>query len=145
MSSMMFVNLPVQDLDRSVRFFTALGFTFDPQFTDENATCMVVSDTAYVMLLVEPFFSRFTTRPIADARRHTEVIVSLSAESPAQVDDLYAKALAAGGSEAAAPVQEDGMYSRSFQDPDGHLWEFGYMDMGAAAAEVRTEEAPATP
>jgi uncharacterized protein len=133
MSAMIFVNLPVKDLDRSVRFFTALGFSFDPQFTDENATCMVISDSAFVMLLLEPFFSRFTTKEIADTARSTEAILSLSADSAAHVDEQYEKAIAAGGSPAGATVQEQGMYSRGFYDPDGHLWEFGFMDSSAMA------------
>ncbi len=131
MATQMYVNLPVKDLDRSVTFFTALGFTFNPDFTDENATCMVIGEDTFVMLLVESFFSRFVTKPVADATTHTEVIVSLSAESRERVDELVEKAFAAGGRPAADTVEEQGMYSRSFQDPDGHQWEFGHMDLSA--------------
>ena len=131
MARQLFVNLPVKDLDRSVTFFTALGLTFDPNFTDENATCMVIGDGAFVMLLVEPFFSRFTTKALADTSTQTEVIMSLMAESREQVDELVETALASGGTPAADTVEEQGMYSRSFQDPDGHVWELGFMDPAA--------------
>jgi len=136
MAHQMFVNLPVKDLDRSVTFFTALGLTFNPDFTDENATCMVIGEDAFVMLLVEPFFSRFVTKSLADTSTHTEVIVSLMVDSRQRVDELVDTALASGGSKASDTVEEQGMYSRSFQDPDGHLWEFGYMDMSAVGAEA---------
>ncbi len=129
-----FVNLPVKDLDRSVRFFTALGLTFNPDFTDENATCMVLGDQVFVMLLVEPFFSRFTPKRLVDTTTHTEVLIALSAESRERVDELVDTALASGGAPAADPVEEQGMYSRSFLDPDGHHWEFGYMDPAAMGA-----------
>ncbi len=131
MATQMYVNLPVKDLDRSVTFFTALGFSFNPDFTDENATCMVIGENTFVMLLVEPFFSKFAVKAIADTSTHTEVIVSLSADSREQVDELVEKAFAAGGRPAADTIEEQGMYTRSFQDPDGHHWEFGYLDFAA--------------
>jgi predicted lactoylglutathione lyase len=124
----MFVNLPVQDLKRSVEFFTKLGFTFEPRFTDENATCMIVGEDAYVMLLVEPFFQSFTKKELADATTHTEAILALSAESREEVDTLAEKALASGGAPASEPTDMGFMYSRSFQDPDGHVWEVFWMD-----------------
>lgn len=126
---MIFVNLPVKDLNRSVDFFTQLGFSFNPQFTDENATCMIVSDTIFVMLLVEPFFKTFTQREIADATKTVEAILCLSADSRAQVDELVDKALRAGATEAIEPqMDQEVMYNRSFQDLDGHQWEVMYMD-----------------
>jgi uncharacterized protein len=137
-SRMIFVNLPVKDLDRSVDFFTKLGFSFDPRFTDETATQMIVSDHAFVMLLVENRFKDFTTKELTDATTHTEVITALSAESRQGVDELADKALEAGGSPANEPLEMgDFMYARSFQDPDGHLWEVVWMDPAAL------EESPA--
>lgn len=131
MAKQIFVNLPVKDLDRSVAFFTALGFTFNPMFTDQNATCMIVSDDIFVMLLVEPFFKSFTPKPVCDAHAQTEVIVCLGVASRAEVEDLVAKALAAGGT-TPNPAKDYGfMYQHGFADPDGHLWELAYMDMNA--------------
>jgi len=126
----LFVNLPVKDLTRSVRFFTALGFTFDPEFTDDHATAMVVSEEAFVMLLVEEFFTSFTRQPVPSTR---EVIVALSAESPAEVDGLVARALAAGGSKAQDKMVDGPMYGWSFLDPDGHQWELIFMDPGVVS------------
>jgi len=126
-----FVNLPVKDLNRSMAFFRELGFDFNPQFTDEKAACMVISDRIYAMLLTEPFFQTFTTKPTADATKQTEVIVALSAESREHVDEIGEKALSAGGSAAKEPVDHGFMYSRSFYDPDGHMWEVVYMDQSA--------------
>jgi predicted lactoylglutathione lyase len=127
MSRKIFVNLPVKDLDRAVTFFTALGFRFNPQFTDENATCMIIADDSFVMLLVEPFFSGFTPKPLVDAHRHTEVLVALSCDSREEVDALVASALAAGG-KTPMPARDLGfMYQHGFEDPDGHLWELAYM------------------
>lgn len=131
MSRMIFVNLPVRNLDRSVEFFTQLGFEFNPQFTDETATCMIISDDAFVMLLVESKFREFTPKPISDATTRTEVITSLSAANREEVDGIVDKALAVGGSSANEPMDLGFMYNRSFQDPDGHLWEVVYMDEAA--------------
>lgn len=124
----LFVNLAVDDLKRSIDFFTELGFTFDQRFTDETATCMVVSDEAFVMLLTKPRFKDFTRRAIADSTTQTEAIVAVSAESREDVDALADKALDAGGSRANDPMEMDSMYGRSFYDPDGHLWEVVWMD-----------------
>ncbi|WP_202842700.1 VOC family protein [Luteimonas saliphila] len=122
-----FVDLPVKDLHASVAFFTALGFSFNPRFTDANATCMIVGDGIFVMLLVEPFFGTFTERAIVDARTHTEVLVCLSCDSDREVDALVAKAVAAGG-QAHRTAQDQGfMYGHGFVDPDGHLWELVHM------------------
>jgi len=122
-SRLIFVNLAVEELGRSVEFFTALGFTFDPRFTDEHATCMIVSDQAFVMLLVKSRFRDFTKKELADPTTQTEAILALSAESREEVDALAEKALAAGGTPANDPIEMDFMYGRSFQDLDGHLWE----------------------
>jgi uncharacterized protein len=131
MSTKIFVNLPVKDLEKSKRFYTALGYSFNPQFTDENAGCLVISDDIYAMLLVEPFFKNFTKKAIADATTSTEAIVALGVESRDQVDELADKALAAGGQPANDPMDHGFMYSRSFQDLDGHIWEIIYMDPAA--------------
>ena len=127
MSTKIFVNLPVKDLNRSKDFFTKLGFSFNKQFTDENAGCLVIAEDIYAMLLTEPFFKSFTKKEIADARKSTETIVALGVESRGRVDELADKALASGGSAANEPMEMDGMYGRSFQDPDGHLWEVIWM------------------
>lgn len=131
MSKQIFVNLPIKELDRSVKFFTALGFSFNPQFTDENATCMIVSENIFVMLLVEKYFKTFTHKPVVDATGSTEVLVCLSCEDRAEVDGLVRKALEAGG-KAPAPAKDYGfMYQHGFEDLDGHLWELVYMDPNA--------------
>jgi predicted lactoylglutathione lyase len=130
-SRQIFVNLPVKNLDKSVEFFTQLGFEFNPQFTDENATCMIINDDAFVMLLVEDFFKTFIKKSITDAATQTETIIALSAESREQVDEIVDKALAAGGQPASDPIDQGFMYVRSFQDPDGHIWEAVYMDPSA--------------
>lgn len=125
-----FVNLAVKDLKRSVEFFTKLGYAFDPKFTDENATCLILGENIFVMLLVEPFFLTFTKKVICDAHKCTETIVSLSVESRAKVDELISKAVAAGAKP--GEVLDYGfMYNRGFGDLDGHMWEFFYMDMEA--------------
>lgn len=132
MATQIFVNLPVKDLKKSVDFFTALGYTFNPQFTDENATCMIVSDDhIYVMLLVEKFFKTFTPKPIADAKAATEVLVALSCESRAQVDEMVRKAVAAGGRTPTQPQDLGFMYQHGYEDLDGHMWELVYMEPGA--------------
>ncbi|GAB2523773.1 VOC family protein [Lysobacter humi (ex Lee et al. 2017)] len=128
MSRQLFVNLPVRDLARAVDFFTRLGFTFNPKFTDANATCMVVSDSVQVMLLVEPFFAGFTRKPLVDAHSATEVLLAMSVDSRDEVDALHARALEAGGTDVLEPKDFDFMYQRSFADPDGHQWELFWMD-----------------
>ena len=133
MSRQLFVNLPVKDLNKSVTFFTGLGFTFNQDFTDENATCMVVNEQAFVMLLVEPFFKGFTKKSISDATQATEVLISFSANSREEVDEIVKKALAAGGTQYAEAVDHGFMYQHSFADLDGHQWEIAWMDMNAMA------------
>ncbi|SDC14466.1 hypothetical protein SAMN02799630_00642 [Paenibacillus sp. UNCCL117] len=131
-SKQIFVNLPVKDLNRSVAFFTELGFEFNPHYTDENATCMIIGENIYAMLLVEKFFNTFTTKEIANTETTAEVIVALSADSREKVDEIVSKALAAGGKPYNDKVDHGFMYTWSFQDVDGHLWEFMYMDENAA-------------
>ncbi|HLR83872.1 MAG TPA: VOC family protein [Nocardioidaceae bacterium] len=128
MSRMLFVNLPVADLDKSVEFFTSLGFEFDQNFTDENATAMVVNDQATVMLLVRDFFSTFTDKSITDTSTSIEGLYALSAQSREDVDDIIAKAVAGGGRETRAKKDEGFMYGGAFEDLDGHVWEVMWMD-----------------
>ncbi|AYA37642.1 glyoxalase/bleomycin resistance/extradiol dioxygenase family protein [Hymenobacter oligotrophus] len=128
MAKKIFVNLPVRNLNASIEFFTQVGFAFNQQFSDENATCMVISEDIYVMLLVEPFFQTFTPKAIADSSQSTEVIICLSADSRAEVDALVDKAMAAGAKQSKPLQNHDFMYARNFQDPDGHLWEVMHMD-----------------
>lgn len=130
-SRKMFVNLPVTDLDKSIEFFTKLGFTFDARFTDETATAMIVNDESVVMLLVKGRFKDFTKKELVDATTHTEAIMALSAESREDVDAFADTALEAGGSPANDPMEMDFMYGRSFQDLDGHLWEIFWMNPSA--------------
>jgi predicted lactoylglutathione lyase len=126
-----FVNLPVKDLNRSVEFFAKVGFEFNPQFTDEKATCMIVSDNIFVMLLVEEFFQSFINKELSDTAKSAEVITALSAESKEKVDEIVNKALAAGAKPSNDPIDHGFMYTWSFEDIDGHLWEFIYMDESA--------------
>ena len=123
-----FVNLAVKDLNRSKAFFTELGFEFNSQFTNDQGACMVISEDAYVMLLVEPFFQTFTQKAICDATKQTEAINGLSCGSRGEVDSLFARAIAAGGSPCQAARDYGFMCSRSFYDPDGHHWEVFWMD-----------------
>ena len=127
MSTQIFVNLPVKDLQRSVGFFSKLGYTFDPQYTDENATCMIIADNIFAMLLVKPFFESFISKPVADAHKTAEVILALSADSRTAVDVLVDKAIAAGAGEPRPTQDLAFMYQRGFEDLDGHLWEVFHM------------------
>jgi len=131
MPSQIYVNLPVGDLPRSKAFFESLGFSFEPRFTNESGAGMVIAENIYAMLLAEPFFKGFTKKPICDARKSTEVLVALACASRAEVDDLVAKALAAGGSAPNDPVDHGFMYGHGFEDLDGHIWELFYMEPGA--------------
>lgn len=128
MSTKIFVNLPVKDLKKSMSFFTAIGFKNNPQFTDETAACMVLSDDIFLMILTEPKFKTFTPKPIGDATKSTEVIVALSCESRQRVDELVNLAKGAGGSTYADPKDYGFMYQHGFTDPDGHIWEIFWMD-----------------
>jgi uncharacterized protein len=131
MSKQIFVNLPVKNLNQSVDFFTKLGFSFNPQFTDETATCMIVSDNIFVMLLTHDKFKTFTPKPICDATKSTEVLVCLSAESREAIDDTVRKAVAAGGTTYNEPQDYGFMYGHGFQDLDGHIWELVHMEPSA--------------
>lgn len=126
-SKHIFVNLPVKDLDKSMAFFSDIGFEFNEQMTDKNAACMIVGPNMYVMLLVEEFFKTFSKKQLADARTSTEVIVSISTDSRADVDELVNDALKAGGAASGEKMDTEFMYGWSFEDIDGHLWEVMYM------------------
>lgn len=127
MSRELFVNLPVRDLQKSMEFFSALGFAFNPQFTDDKAACMVLSDKAYVMLLSEPFFRSFTKNELCDTSRSTEALFALSCTSKSEVDELVRKAIDAGGRHAMDAKDHGFMYGWSFYDLDGHHWEVLWM------------------
>jgi uncharacterized protein len=129
MSTSIFVNLPVKDLMKSMAFFTSLGFKINQQFTNENGASLVISDNIYYMLLTETFFKTFITKKIADAHEYTEVINALGVDSRVEVDTLVDKAFAAGAKKYRDPQDDGWMYSRSFEDLDGHLWEVAYMDL----------------
>ncbi|SDL12044.1 VOC family protein [Pseudomonas indica] len=126
-----FVNLPVRNLQQSIAFFTRLGFTFNPEYTDETATCMVVAEHIYVMLLVEEKFQGFTPKPLCDARKATEVLVCLSLPDRAEVDGMVEKAVAAGGRTYHEPQDHGFMYQHGFEDLDGHIWELVAMAQAA--------------
>jgi uncharacterized protein len=127
-SRKIFVNLPVKDLDKSVEFFTQLGYSFNQDFTDETATCMVISDDIFVMLLTQAKFQEFTPNPICDATQHTEVLICLSIDSREAVDAMVASAIAAGATTYNEPKDHGFMYVHSFQDLDGHIWELLFME-----------------
>ena len=131
MSTKIFVNLPVKDLAKSMEFFTKLGFTFNPQFTDATAACMVISEDIYAMLLTHAKFKEFTPKAICDATKSSEVLVCLSRENRQQVEDMVRSAIAAGGSIYAESKDYGFMYQHGFQDLDGHIWELIYMDPSA--------------
>lgn len=127
MATQIFVNLPVSDLKASIAFFTRLGFTFDSKFTDDTATCMIVGDQIFVMLLTHDKFKTFTPKPVCDATQSTEVLVCLTRASREAVDTMVREAVAAGGSTYNEPQDHGFMYSHGFQDLDGHIWELIYM------------------
>ena len=138
MTTKIFVNLPAKDLNKTIEFFTKLGFKFNPQFTDENASCMIVGEDIFVMLLVEKFFKTFTKKEICDTSKNTEVIVALSVEGREKVDKMINKAIEAGGREYREPQNHGWMYGRSFEDINGHIWEIIYMDKSA----LKNDEKP---
>jgi predicted lactoylglutathione lyase len=131
MATKIFVNLPVKDLNASIEFFTKLGYTFNPQFTDETATCMIISEDIYAMLLTHEKFKTFTPKAICDATKNSEVLIALSCESREQVDEMVSKAVAAGGAIYNKPQDHGFMYAHGYQDLDGHIWEVLWMDPGA--------------
>ena len=128
MAKQIFINLPVKDLTKSVSFFKKLGFKFNPQFTDDKAACMIIGENIYAMLLLEKFFKTFTSKEIADAKKTTEVLIAIDAESRQSVDEMIRKAVEAGGSTYRNPQDNGWMYGHSFADLDGHQWEILYMD-----------------
>ncbi|MCK1992208.1 VOC family protein [Peribacillus muralis] len=130
-----FVNLPVKDLDASIQFFTKVGFTFNEQMTNENATCMVITESIYVMLLVEEYFQTFTKKEIANSETSAEAIVALSVNSKQEVDEVVNRALNAGAQPFNEAIDHGFMYGWSFKDPDGHLWEIFHMDESAFSQE----------
>ncbi|WGD29049.1 lactoylglutathione lyase [Ancylobacter sp. WKF20] len=137
MPTLIFINLPVHDLDRAIAFYEAIGARKNPQFSDDTAACMVVSDVIHLMLLTHPKFAQFSPRPIADSHATTSALFALTEESRAGVDAVVAKAAAGGGkADPRAPQDLGFMYSRSFEDPDGHVWEPFFMDMAALPAEM---------
>lgn len=136
MHKQIFVNLPVEDIDRTRAFFGNLGFSFNPQFSDDKALCMVISEHIYVMLLQDSYFQTFTTKPVADAKTSTEVLTGLSCDSREEVDALVAKALYAGGRAPNAPKDYGFMYQHGFEDLDGHVWELIYMDPNAVPPQA---------
>jgi len=132
MARVCFINLPVTDLPRSMKFYEAVGFTNNPQFTNDQAAAMMWSDEIVVMLLKHDFWKTFTPKAIPDAHTSAQVLIALSQESPDEVEAIVAKAVAAGGKADPTPKQDLGfMYGRSFEDPDGHIWENAFMDMSA--------------
>jgi len=137
-----FINLPVRDLQKSIEFFTKLGFTFNPHFTDDRCTCMIISEEAYVMLIVEPRFREFTKKQICDTSTSTEALLCISAGSRAEVDELVNKALEIGGTPAMPAQEYSFMYYRTFHDVDGHHWEVMYMDPSAIPPKDSTEPCP---
>ena len=137
MAKLIFVNLPVADLPRARAFYEAVGAANNPQFTDDTAACMVFSETIHAMLLTHAKFGQFTSKPIADARASCQVLLCLSADSRAEVDSIVARAGGAGGAVDPGPKIDHGfMYGRSFEDPDGHIWEVMWMDLEAAKSAM---------
>jgi predicted lactoylglutathione lyase len=132
MVKQIFANLAVKDLNKSVEFFKALGFSFNPQFTDDKAAALIIGENIFSMLITEKFFSQFTKKPVSDAKKSTESILALQVESRNEVDSIMAKALKAGGKEYRDKDESDWMYTRAVEDPDGHQWEFFWMDPSKA-------------
>ena len=144
MATKIFVNLAVKDLQKSIEFFTHLGFTFNPQFTDESATCMIIGENIYAMLLVESRFKDFTKKELCDATKSTEVLIAIDADSRESVDELVRKAVEAGGSVYADKMDYGWMYGHSFADLDGHQWEVMYMDEAAMPENLKEQQSIAT-
>jgi predicted lactoylglutathione lyase len=136
MATQIFVNLPVKDLNKSIEFFTSLGYSFNPQFTNEQGASLVISDNIFFMLLTEPFFKSFIKKEIADATKVAETINCISVDSREAVDEIVRKAVAAGATVPNDKQDYGWMYGHGFQDLDGHLWEFAYMDMSAVPQQM---------
>jgi len=128
METQIFLNLPVKDLNKSIQFFTELGFTFNPKFTDDKATCMIIGDKSFAMLIIEEFYKTFTHKEICDAGKSSEVLISVSVENREKVDEIISKVIKAGGSEYMEVKDHGWMYHRSFLDLDNHHWEVFFMD-----------------
>ena len=128
MAAQIFVNLPVKDLNKTIEFFAKLGFKFNPQFTNQNATCMIIGENIFAMLLVEKFFRTFINKEICDAKKSTEVLLAITAESRKKVDEMLGNAVKAGGKEPREPQDHGWMYGRAFEDINGHIWEVFWMD-----------------
>jgi len=139
MVKQIFVNLPVKDLNKTMDFFTNIGFEFNSQFTDENATCMIIGENIFAMLLVEKFFKKFTPKEISDAKKSTEVLLALAVDSREEADEMMAKAIKAGGREPREPQDHGWMYSRAFEDINGHIWEVFFMDMNKMPQEMKNK------
>lgn len=131
MATKIFVNLPVNDLRKSIAFYTELGYSFNPQFTDETATCMIISENIYAMLLTHTKFKSFTTKEICNTKKYTGALISLSCEKRAQVDELVGKAIAAGGTTSSEPTDYGFMYQHDYEDLDGNGWGLFWMDPSA--------------
>ncbi len=137
MHKQIYVNLPVADLPRSRAFFESLGLHFEPKFSNDQGACLVIEEgSIHAMLLTHDFFKTFTSKPVADATRSTEVLVCLSCESRAEVDALVQRALAAGGTAPRPPQDHGFMYAHGFEDLDGHIWELMYMDPNATPPQA---------
>lgn len=141
MPKKIFVNLAIGDMQKSQAFFKQLGFSFNPQFTNDQGACMVISDDIYAMLLTRDFFKGFTSKPLVDATKATEVLLCLSCDSRAEVDDLVARAVAAGGTAPRQPQDHGFMYGHGFEDLDGHIWELVYMEPGHVEQSGQTDKA----
>ena len=126
-----YINLPVKDLKKSISFFTKLGFKFNQKFTDENATCMIIGENIFAMLIIEKFFKTFIKKEISDSKKSTEFLLALSLDSREEVDEFLSKVLKAGGKETREAQDHGFMYARAFEDLDGHIWEAFYMDESA--------------
>ncbi len=144
MPKKIFVNLAIGDMQKSQAFFKQLGFSFNPQFTNDQGACMVISDDIYAMLLTRDFFKGFTSKPLVDATKATEVLLCLSCDSRAEVDDLVARAVAAGGTAPREPQDHGFMCGHGFEDLDGHIWELVYMEPGHVEQTAQTDKADQT-
>jgi uncharacterized protein len=141
MTKQIFINLPVKDLSKTIDFFTKLGFTFNPQFTDENATCMIIGENIFAMLLVERFFKGFIPgKDISDTSKSTEVLMGITAATREEVDEMIDKAVATGGKEFREAQDHGWMYGRAFQDLDGHIWELFFMDESQMPEEMKKKK-----
>jgi len=136
MARKIFVNLPIADMKKAQAFWRAMGFDFNPQFTNDQGACMVVSEDIFVMLLVQPFFQTFTEKKIADARKTCEVLLALDCDSRAAVDVMVKKAVAAGGTTPRPPQDHGFMYQHGFDDLEGHSWEVFWMDPNAVPPQA---------